>query len=162
LYKLNPNARGIDVYLGSIAHTYADSWSHEGFTGFISSMNKREDDDWIVPDWGHLDSGSDPDIIVLNTANKNKAVEAAITIFRALPDGPNGSLKESQVLSDLNWAFLVYKPQDGELTLSKSEYVVIRKIGWLLKDRFGFAFDTYKYRKGNCDKKKKYFLKYVH
>jgi hypothetical protein len=85
-------------YQGGIAlHTYADTWSHQNFTGLQQEWNSVYP--WynffksIVPNIGHAEAGHSPDVISeiwtdhrigTQINNKKRAFEATAEIYKAL------------------------------------------------------------------------------
>jgi hypothetical protein len=107
--------------IGIALHTYADTWSHQNFTGMQEGWNAVYP--WydifksIVPNIGHAEVGHSPDIISETwtdnrtkekVVNRIRALDAVGQIYRALRkktgQGPNwGSIKpEFKKLMDAN------------------------------------------------------------
>lgn len=101
-HLVNVAIRSSDPYrLGIALHTYADTWSHQNFTGFDERWNSLEN--WrrpkafITPNIGHADVGHSPDEIS-NTwrddrlrskevDNRARAMQAIEAIFKRLARG---------------------------------------------------------------------------
>jgi hypothetical protein len=99
---LNEAIRSGDPYrLGIALHTYADTWSHQNFTGFRERWNSleswRRPRAYITPDIGHADVGRSPDEISktwrddrlekAEVDNRQRAMQAIEAIFRRLARG---------------------------------------------------------------------------
>ena len=125
-----------EVLLGSALHIYADSWAHEGFTGYISGLNKRTGS--IRPNIGHADAaygGHEPDMIPLNTQSSQKALEAAENIYMLLPNGSEKSLSWDEVRNCLYAAFQM--PKKAFKEYKSYTYFVIAMVRYLLVEKFG-------------------------
>ena len=83
--------------LGIALHTFADTWSHQNFSGFHESWNSVYP--WynvfksIVPNIGHAEAGHSPDVISetwtdhrlkVDVVNSRRAFQATAEIFKAL------------------------------------------------------------------------------
>jgi RHS repeat-associated protein len=95
---------------GAFLHTFADSWSHEGFTAWWSDLNRRTGGG--RPNIGHADApegGHAPDRPYNDVP---RALEAALAIFDLIPDRPCcPESSRSRVTSDLQSAFS-YRQED--------------------------------------------------
>ena len=108
-FSTTPNSENAKILLGNALksenpyligialHTFADTWSHQNFTGFDEEWNsvypqynifKR-----LVPDIGHAEAGHSPDVISENWTdhrireeikNWKRALSAAGEIYKAL------------------------------------------------------------------------------
>ena len=143
---------GSDVRLGRWLHTYADSWAHEGFTGYGSNLNKRTGS--IRPNIGHADAdwgGHAPDVIALDV---EKALEAAKQIYQTLPKGPSGEADWEQCVEpELREIFTINKYHEN---YKKAEKIIINSI--LQKELLYFG-DILKFDSSLFKKKNSYFEK---
>ncbi len=107
-----------DLYrIGIALHTYADTWVHQGFTGYEEDLNSvfSWSDPYraIVPNIGHADVGNAPDEIsdtwkdhrfsgVARTVdNRERALEATKRIYQMLRSAKGGTKYWTDVKSDL-------------------------------------------------------------
>ncbi|MGB6366757.1 MAG: RHS repeat-associated core domain-containing protein, partial [Thermoanaerobaculia bacterium] len=72
-----------DFQLGIALHTYADTFSHEGFSWQIHDHNRRSKHP-NTPPIGHLQAGHDPDYPYLTLESAEKAADAAVAIYQQL------------------------------------------------------------------------------
>lgn len=81
-----------DLYrIGIAAHAYVDTWAHQNFVGFEDNFNGFKGfPACLIPDIGHADAGSKPDIPFLiwddarinkTISNKNRFLDAAEKLF---------------------------------------------------------------------------------
>jgi hypothetical protein len=122
----SPNARKLlgaalksgDLYrIGIALHTYADTWSHQNFTGYEEDHNSvfSWSDPYraIVPNIGHADVGHAPDEIsddwhdhrqrgdARNIVNRTRALDAVKHIYQALRSATGGTRYWTEVKRDL-------------------------------------------------------------
>ncbi|MBC8376630.1 MAG: hypothetical protein H8E26_11350 [FCB group bacterium] len=102
--------------IGIAVHTYADTWSHQNFTGYEEDWNSvfhwRNPFRSIAPNIGHSDVGHLPDEIssswndyrlekpYRSRNNKKNALQACKRIFQELRRGQKGKLYWTQVEKD--------------------------------------------------------------
>ena len=99
--------------LGIALHTYADTWSHQNFSGLQESWNSVYP--WynifksIAPNIGHAEAGHSPDVISetwtdhrlgRNISNQKRAFEATSEIYKALRRHTGKGPKWSDIKSD--------------------------------------------------------------
>jgi hypothetical protein len=95
------------IWLGRWLHTYADTFAHQGFSGFYSKLNGRGR---LTPNYGHADSGyggHEPDMISLNAGNRTIALRAAGRIYDILSISSKGAVSKTrkEALADLGQVF---------------------------------------------------------
>jgi hypothetical protein len=131
--------------IGIALHTFADTWSHQNFTGLREEWNAVYP--WysvfksIVPNIGHAEVGHAPDIISETWTdyrtkeridNRRRALDAVVTIYSALSaNAPNAPTWDS-IEKDFK-GFISEKDYDKR----------IKKIVSYLKARHGIAVDKY-------------------
>lgn len=106
-----------DLYrIGIAVHTFADTWSHQDFSGYEEEWNSvfnwRNPFRAFVPNVGHADVAHLPDVISTTwddyrferdsrtKNNKERALEACKRIFQELRRSSNGPLFWSEVKKD--------------------------------------------------------------
>lgn len=119
-------------------HTYADTWSHEGFTAWENaSINTRPGGYWTIPAIGHAhtpEMGKAPDKPYNDVP---KALEAAWAIFELIPDKCLcGGWSRSTIDDDLGAAFAFRGNEGGRISNMQK----------LITSRFKFS-PTYQYSK---------------
>ncbi|MBF0318238.1 MAG: hypothetical protein HQL01_00330 [Nitrospirae bacterium] len=87
--------------IGIALHTYADTWSHQNFTGMREDWNSvypwHNAKKYLVPDIGHAEAGHSPDVISeiwtdhrlgndKQIDNKKRALDAVENIYKAMRD----------------------------------------------------------------------------
>jgi hypothetical protein len=98
--------------LGGALHTYADTWSHEGFTAWHSDKLNRRTGGWR-PNVGHADAaegGTAPD---RPCNDVEKALEAARNIYDLLPSRGK-TVPWQEVEKDLRAAFSLQNQKEKE------------------------------------------------
>ncbi len=114
--------------VGTLLHTYADSWSHEGFTAWHNDrINRRTGS--TRPNIGHADApegGHAPDRPYNDV---RKALEAATTIYGLIPDKHGGAgLRRDLLERDLRRAFS-FRAEDLDLRVRNFQAVIKRRFG---------------------------------
>ena len=114
--------------IGVLLHTYADTWSHEGFTAWHTSVANRRTGSWR-PNIGHADThegGHEPDRPYNDV---DKALEAALVIYELIPNRSSGTaLSRAAIERDLRRAFSYRQADEG---------LRIQNFQALIKHRFG-------------------------
>lgn len=88
---------GNPYQIGIALHTYADTWSHQNFSGLQEGWNAvypwYKFNKCIVPNIGHAEAGHSPDVISENWTdhrlgktvyNKRRAIKATAEIYKAM------------------------------------------------------------------------------
>lgn len=116
--------------IGAALHTFADTWSHQNFSGFH--------DDWNggsgfspLPDIGHAEVGEQPDLISerwkdrrldMEIVNRDRAREALKAIFEWLSAyGDGGRHSWEEVAEEMEW-LLRARDQDERIERVKGLY----------------------------------------
>lgn len=125
--------------IGIALHTYADTWSHQNFTGLREEWNAVYP--WydvfksIVPNIGHAEAGHAPDVISETWTdyrlrkkinNQERAFEAVENIFQAL-NGPNGGAQWSAVKKDFER--IVSEPDYDARIKAVAAFLTANKLG---------------------------------
>jgi hypothetical protein len=118
--------QGDTTQTGEWLHTYADSWSHEGYSGAVTRIFVWQNG---AGSWtrtiGHLhapEGGQQPDLPYRNVA---KAIEAAKTIYDLIPE--RGS----------SIPFRILEPElRNQFSTSGSEHARINAFRSLIRQRF--------------------------
>jgi hypothetical protein len=102
-FYANPSEESLATF-GTAIHTFADTWSHEGFTAWNNkNINGRGGALGTIFGYvGHTDAGETPDV---PSNDVSKAIEAARSIYVLMPKGDCCSLTLSDIESEMRTGF---------------------------------------------------------
>jgi hypothetical protein len=129
--------------IGMALHTFADTWSHQNFTGLYEDWNKvyawYEIYKNLVPSIGHADAGHSPDVIsetwtdyrldkdIQKIDNKPRALDATGEIFNLLRGKSQTGPQWSDVEKD--YAVIINAPGYDERIKAISDFVADKGFG---------------------------------